>query len=153
MANTTFKDIAKEILDIIDNPESRKRILEQAGKALKLLVEIYPAPGPWNREPGTRGDGRWYERGYGSRWRRANGTLGGANTSEQLNRSWMVKNDNDKSTSVYTGVSYAPYLFDPEKRVSWARGHGWLDINETAEEFDESFEKIITVEIEKELEK
>jgi hypothetical protein len=147
-----LKEITKYISSIIDNPESRGRILDKATKALAALMAIYPPEGIWNRPPGTRGNNRWYERGYGSRWLNHNGKIGGINNSQKLNKSWVAEHDNNAG-AVYTSVTYAPFLFDPDQRVSWARGHGWLDLNEQEQEFAPIFEKIALEEIDNQIAK
>lgn len=55
--------------------------------ALHAVVLPYPPAGAANR---PNAQGRWYERGYGPRWRRRNGRIGGRKTSQLLNRSWAI---------------------------------------------------------------
>lgn len=144
----SFEELIKELEKIIDNEESRIRIMNLATEALKADVEIYPPEGAWNRPPGTNNDNRWYERGYGSRWLRNDGTMGGKFTSEKLNESWRRRTEeHGQKGIVYSEVSYAPFLYDAERRVSWAAAHGWKTQEQTLEEFSEKMEDIITKEI------
>ena len=148
----TIREVVAKITAIIDNPESRKRVLTRASEELKKIMAIYPPPGIWNRPPGTRGDNRWYERGYGSRYMRANGSVGGKKTSQQLDKSWVSKADTD-SANVYTEVTYAPFLLDPDQRVNWANAHGWVSVDKTVEQFENRFTEIVLDEIDKQIEK
>jgi len=70
----------------------------------------YPPEGPWNRpkdEPGKT----WYQRHFGPRWRRVDGSIGGRNTSEQMQKRWRRRID-ELRARVWNDVSYAPYLLD-----------------------------------------
>jgi hypothetical protein len=143
----------RKILDSIqDNPELERRILLRGTLELADRARVYPAAGAWNRPPGTRGDNRWYQRQFGPRWLRANGTLNGKNTSQRLQKSWKVAVSKDsKVGSVFTGVTYAPFLLDPDRRVSWARGHGWKTTTEITDEYADRFSEMALQEIDKEI--
>ena len=145
------KQIVQDIFELLDNPKTRRKLLDLGTRLLDLIASAYPPAGLWNREPGTRGDGRWYERGYGSRWRRMDGTIGGRRTSERLIESWMTAKEDEYTSQVYTTVSYAPYLFDESKRVGWAKKHGWQTMDEVEDEFTPEFEDIIVDEINKKI--
>lgn len=149
----TLKQVMIKVMAVIDDPAARQRVLTKAGDELKKILAIYPPAGIWNRPPGTRGDNRWYERGYGSRWLRNNGSMGGTNNSQQLDRSWVSEKRDEFTQSVNTGVTYAPFLLDPAQRVNWAVSHGWTSIDKTAEDFTPGFEKIILDEIDKQIDK
>lgn len=136
----------QKIVDAILDPEKRRKILIRAAAELKDLAAAYPVEGPWNREPGTRGDGRWYQRKFGPRWRNKNGTTGGRNTSQNLQTSWQIERRGE-SASVWTAVTYAPFLLDASQRVGWAAGHGWQTTDEIAEGYIERFEEIVLKEI------
>ena len=153
---TSFKEILKDITAIVSDPAMRQRILDKAGKALAALVSAYPPEGPWNKNPGTRGDGRWYQRGFGSRWMRKGGSIGGTpyfsgiggnNNSQELQKSWKIEKRDEFTAAVFTNVTYAPFLFDPDRRVSWANGHGWKDLDEFENGFAPIFEEIVIKEI------
>jgi len=71
---------------------------------------------------------RWYERGYGPRWRRKDGSLGGRRTSETLGRRWSIKYRrgglqgivaNNASYAHY--VQSAAYQTKQHKRTGWTR--------------------------------
>ena len=124
----SLKEIMARVKKVIDDPASRRRVLLRAVLELKDLAAAYPVAGRWNSAPGTKGDNRWYQRGYGSRWLRKDGTFGGSNTSQRLQQSWNteVQRQDEFTASAFTDVTYAPYLLDEEKpRVNWAQSHGW----------------------------
>ena len=149
----TLKEVMIKIKAVIDDPVSRQRALNKAGEQLKKIMAIYPPPGIWNRAPGTRGDNRWYERGYGSRWLTRGGQLGGVNNSQKLDRSWVSEKRDEFIQSVFTGVTYAPFLLDPDQRVFWALSHGWVSVDDTVKNFEEEFEKIVLDELDNQIDK
>lgn len=141
---------------VIDDPQSRRRVLLRAVLELKDRAAAYPVSGAWNSAPGTRGDNRWYQRGYGSRWLRNDGTYGGQNTSQRLQQSWQteVQRTDEFTASAFTDVTYAPYLLDEEKpRVRWAASHGWQSLDEIERDYTPRFEKIALDEIDSQIDK
>jgi hypothetical protein len=150
----TFRELLKRITDAIDNPKTRNRLLIRAVLELKDLAAGYPVAGKWNRAPGTRGDNVWYQRGFGTRWLKQDGTYGGNNTSKNLQQSWRteVQKRDEFSASAFTEVNYAPFLLDPEKRVRWAERHGWQSLDEIEKEYTPRFEKLILDEVDKQIE-
>lgn len=152
---TTRPPIDQVILRIkavIEDAASRARVLAKAGKELAALAAVYPIEGGYNREPGTNKWGTWYQRGFGTRWRNKSGFLTGNNNSQDLQKSWQVE-QRDFSASIYTYVTYAPFLLDPDNRVSWAAPHGWETDQEIADGFAPRFEEIALDEIDKQIEK
>jgi hypothetical protein len=150
--------IRKWLEAVIDDPASRRRVLIRGSLELKDRYIVYPKEGPWNRYPGAkpRTDGKaiWYQRKFGPRYMRKDGTTGGRNTSQNLQVSWNYEiGADDYSSSVFTPVTYAPYLFDPEKRVGWAAAHGWQDVNEIAENYAPRFVQIVEDEIDNQIAK
>lgn len=146
--------IRKWLEDVINDPDSRRRVLIRAALELKDRYIVYPPAGPWNREPGVNNSKHWYQRKFGSRWRKMDGTIGGNNTSQDLQVSWRHEINADAySASVFTDVTYAPYLYDPEQRVHWAASHGWEDTNEIADNFMPRFEELVSDEIDAQIER
>ena len=146
--------IRKWLEDVINDPDSRRRVLIRAALELKDRYIVYPPAGPWNRQPGTKGDDRWYQRKFGPRHLGKNGIPTGPNTSENLQTSWRHEINADAySASVFTDVTYAPYLYDPERRVNWAASHGWQDTSEIAENFMPRFEQLVSDEIDAQIER
>jgi hypothetical protein len=134
-----FKEVRQFVENLINDPKARTRLLRLASLELSDRMRVYPPEGLYNHEPGAQGNGVWYQRQFGSRYRRKNGTLGGRNTSQKLQKNWRVERVDAFSTSVYTEVTYAPYLFDPNQRASWAASHGWKDLNEVEADYAPRF--------------
>lgn len=142
-------DLKKRIIAIVADPDKRRRVLIRATLELADRMRVYPPEGAYNREPGTRGRGVWYQRQFGTRWRRKDGTMGGTDNSQRLQKSWKteIQTRSEFVGSVSTAVTYAPYLFDPEKRVSWAASHGWKTTKEIAEDYTPRFTEIVIEQI------
>jgi hypothetical protein len=147
-----IKQVILRIKAVIEDAAARARILAKAGKELAARAAVYPVEGGYNREPGTNKWGTWYQRGFGTRWRNKSGFLAGRNESQDLQASWKVE-QKDFTASVYTSVTYAPFLLDHDKRVSWAASHGWKTDQEIADGFAPRYEEIALEEIDKQIEK
>lgn len=63
------------------------------------------SPRPWT----SGGRNSWYERGYGTKWARKDGSIGGRKTSQTANRRWSIQR-NGNSTVLANGATYSPYL-------------------------------------------
>lgn len=70
-------------------------------------------------------DKRWYERGYGSKYRRKDGGITGRKTSEMLGRRWDVQ-AGPVSAVVRNNASYAPFVHDDERQAAVHRRTGWV---------------------------
>ena len=152
----SLKEIMARVKKVIDDPASRRRVLLRAVLELKDLAAAYPVAGRWNSAPGTKGDNRWYQRGFGSRWLRKDGTFGGSNTSQRLQQSWNteVQRQDEFTASAFTDVTYAPYLLDEEKpRVNWAQSHGWQSLDEIQEDYSPRFERAVLDEVDDQINK
>lgn len=149
----SFEEIMTKLKKIIDDPRARRRVLIRAVLELKDLAAGYPVAGPWNSDPGTKGNHRWYQRGVGSRYLRKDGTFGGTNNSQQLQKNWFteVQRKDDFSASAFTPVTYAPFLLDPDQRVSWAGIHGWQTLDDIERDYTPRFEQLILKEIDEQI--
>ena len=68
---------------------------------------------------------RWYQRGYGTRWTRKDGSIGGRATSEQLGQRWTYRvDDNGRGGVVGNNASYAKWVQGPEQN-RWHERRGW----------------------------
>lgn len=151
----SFREIKAKILAIIEDKDARRRLLTRAVLELKDLAAAYPTEGLWNNAPGTRGNNRWYQRQFGSRWKRADGSLGGTNNSQRLQKSWQteIQRADEFSASAFTEVTYAPLLLDDAKRVHWAASHGWQTLDSIEKDYTPRFEKLILDEIDNQIER
>jgi hypothetical protein len=113
-------------LGAIEAKRIAKGVLMAAGKDMEGYTAPYPAA--------RGGNGRcWYERGFGTRWRRKDGSIHGRQTSEGLGRRWEVKPINDLSVSVGNNASYAPYVHDAEAQAGVHKGR-WKTIQDAVKD-------------------
>jgi hypothetical protein len=104
-------------------------ILTAAILHLKGLIAVYPPSSEANKPRGfvSKGNNRWYERGFGSKWARKDGSIGSAQTSETLGRSWTEAVDPaGKWAQVGTKASYAPLVQDRDEQAAFHKDRGWL---------------------------
>ncbi len=119
----------------------------KAGAAhIKSIVSVYPPSSEANM-PNSR---RWYQRGWGVKWMRADGTVNGYHTSETLGRRWTVRSTNYTAT-IGNNSSYAPYVHDPDDQAYFHAERGWKTTEQVAEDERETIENFIVSEIEKAL--
>ena len=98
-----------------------RRALLAGGLHLKSVIAVYP-PSSIANDPSQK---RWYERGYGPRWRTRSGIHGRA-TSKQLGRKWTVAAQNQGMRVVVgNAVSYARYVQDWAKQARFHAARGW----------------------------
>lgn len=95
---------------------SRKGVLLAIGAEIEDKVDQYPAATIANSP--SNPSGRWYERGYGPRWK-----SGGRRTSENLGKSWYKKATQDK-VEVGNTASYAEYV-QGQKQTGFHARRGW----------------------------
>ena len=97
------------------------------GEVVRGKIAVYPAQrSPTNPQ-------RWYQRGYGSKWRRKDGSVGGRATSEQLGQRWTTQPKGDGAV-VGTPVSYAPWVQKEDQQAAVHRSSGWVTDVEVAED-------------------
>jgi hypothetical protein len=99
--------------------------LQAATKAIALEVQNVIAPYPPATAANDSGQARWYERGFGSRWRRKDGSIGGSKTSEMLNRSWAIRAVGRWGASVGSRASYAPFVHSKDRQARALQRIGW----------------------------
>jgi hypothetical protein len=110
-----------------------------SGYEVRDWVKQYPPSGIANA---PKAPGRWYERGYGSKYARRDGTVTGRKTSEMLNRSWsMTHTTTAHGVEVRIGnrASYARYVHDEERQAGFHAARGWR----TAQAAIRKFESVI----------
>ena len=96
---------------------------------VKREVAEYPLSSEANIPRGfvSKGNNRWYERGYGPRWARKDGSIGGRKTSEMLNRSWRMRKAFAGSTGTLLGskASYSPVVHHHAEQAAIHKRRGW----------------------------
>ena len=81
------------------------------GTQLQANISPYPpstsanAPRAWQ----SKGRNSWYERGFGPRWARKDGSIGGRKLSQTLNRRWSIQR-NGNQTVVANIATYGAYV-------------------------------------------
>jgi len=148
-----FKRFKKWLEELIKDPKATKRVLTRGILELADRMRAYPPEGDWNR-PGPYPK-QWYQRQFGTRYARKSGGVGGRNTSQKLQKNWNteIQKQDMFTASVFTAVTYAPFLYDDNQRVSWAGAHGWQSTTEIAAEYEPRFMEMVLEEIGKQLER
>ena len=125
----------------------QKQVIQPATYAwaqqVKRVLVKYPPENIGNR-PNL---GRWYERGYGPRWKRRDGTIGGRKTSERLKRSWTVEREVNGAI-VGSIASYSRWVHSKEFQTRVHARHGWKTdeqaVNEARPAMDRIMSQIMT---------
>ena len=117
-----------------------KPVLRGATKAIAGAIEGEIAPYPpttaANRPRSNIATKRtlpWYERGYGTRWLRRDGSIGGRKTSQQLGRSWGIKSKGSIGAVLGSRATYSPYVHSHEKQAKFHGARGWVTDKEAVE--------------------
>lgn len=114
-------------------------------KAATLYVKgkISPYP-PATAANAQHYPGTWYERGYGPRWMRKDGSIHGRKTSETLGRKWATRTQDDGLTGIVGNkASYGPYVQDRDFQARFHGARGWKTVQDVAEAEAESVRQII----------
>uniref|UniRef100_A0A6M3KQL4 Tail protein n=1 Tax=viral metagenome TaxID=1070528 RepID=A0A6M3KQL4_9ZZZZ len=116
-------------LDSIKGNDALKGVMTAAASDLKSWVAVYPAAGEGN-SPSNAG-GRWYERGYGPRWKRKDGSVGGKRTSQTLGRRWTIEvMDQGMAARIGNNATYGPFVQDAERQNRAHKAHGWRTVQD-----------------------
>lgn len=129
-------DAIQNILGELMTAHFMRPRIEAGIETIKGAVAVYPPATFANQPRGwtSGGDNRWYERGWGTKWTRQDGPIGGYQTSETLGRSWTSRVDTDgMGGRVGTAASYAPWVQDRERQASWHAARGWRVVQDVAE--------------------
>lgn len=107
-------------------------VLKVGGLEAQRMTGEYP-PATIANSPDNP-SGRWYQRGYGTKWRRKDGSIDGKKTSEDLLGKWYIDpNESDLSVKVWNAATYAQYVHG-EKQAKIHEKHGWKKLFETTKE-------------------
>jgi len=92
---------------------------------LRGKIAKYP-PASEANSPGMR---RWYQRGYGPKWRTRDGAVHGRATSKKLGQSWTYKFENAGMRGIVgTLVDYAPFVQDRDEQARFHKWRGWITV-------------------------
>jgi hypothetical protein len=118
-------------LNVIEAAKYLRPFMSAAVAEIKDGVAVYPPATDANNSMARR----WYERGYGPRWQRRDGSVGGRRTSERLGTRWTTKVTNGGLTGeVGNNASYARYVQDRVKQAWFHRRTGWVTAQDVLEE-------------------
>lgn len=117
-------------IDSVAKLEGVQAAMMAGATHFKGRIDKYPPSSDANN-PANR---HWYERGYGSRWRRRDGSMGGKKTSEMLNRKWTVARRGQLEVVLGNNVSYSPYVHDEERQPRFHKARNWPTIQGVARE-------------------
>ena len=101
-----------------------QKVVKRASLPIAELVKGTVAP----YQPATEANlpnHRWYERGYGPRWSRKDGSIGGSRTSEMLKRSWGVGRKR-WGAIVGSRASYSPVVHHYKEQARFHKARGWV---------------------------
>lgn len=120
------------------------------GVEIKGQAKIYPPSTSANVPNPVK---PWYERGYGVKWMRQDGSIGGAATSEQLDKRWTSRTK-PSGTGVIIGnnASYARLVQGPEQLPQFAR-IGWKTTDQIMDENEAKALRQIQKRVDRELAK
>lgn len=101
--------------------------MQAATKAIALQVqnEIAPYPSATIANSPSNPSGRWYERGYGPKWRTKKGETHGRRTSQTMNRRWGIKRSGPIGHVLGNAADYSGYLHSRRLQARWAARRGW----------------------------
>jgi hypothetical protein len=114
---------------------------------VKGKIAQYPPFSAANVEPSH---GRWYKRGWGSKYKRLDGKVTGKKTSETLGRRWTVANRDRGLTKVIGNkASYARYVQSEEEQAGFHGDRGWKTDAQVIKEEQEAVLNFVKKEVDK----
>jgi hypothetical protein len=126
-----------------------KPVLHRSALKVKSKVAKYPPaseanlPGPY--------PARWYQRGYGARYARKSGGIGGRRTSERLGASWFTQVGAFRAV-LTNKASYAPYVqkkYGKPKQTTFHAKRGWPTAEDTLQKMKPEIQRMMQAEIRK----
>jgi len=127
-------------------------VIQASAQNIKGTISPYPASSQANAPKSY--PGRWYQRGYGPRWARKDGTTGGRKTSETLNRRWSVKKGSGGFSAIIgNNASYSRYVHAEENQARFHSMRGWVTDEQAIERNRENIQNDLSVAIQNEIER
>ena len=112
-----FDELARSLArDLVPQIQAASLVI---ASEIQDRIAPYPPPPPWVGQ-----STRWYERGYGPRWRRADGSIGGRKTSETLGRRWDIQ-PRGLGAELRNLASYTGYVHDAKKQSALMESLAW----------------------------
>jgi len=163
MATETIKGMDNLLrkLDRVAALKGAKRGLKAGAKHIKDKIKKYPPSTQANSPRGfnsfyslgnRRPNNRWYERGYGPRWARKDGSIGGRKTSEDLINKWgIAERAGGLQQVIGNNASYSIYVHSADDQARFHGRRGWKTDEQVLDEEGDEVLKFIQHEIDKEL--
>ena len=126
-----------------------KPTMQAAAEHVSGKISPYPPAGNAN-SPANR---RWYERGWGSKWRRADGSIGGRQSSEDLGPSWTSKVESNTRAIIGNDTSYAKWVQGGQTQANALKRIGWKTTDTVVKEESAEVLKQIQKAVDRELRK
>lgn len=118
------------------------RAIKASAVHLKGKVSKYPA----NQPPAN--PRIWYVRGFGSKWRRKDGSIGQRQSSETLGKRWTIRTGN-RWAVVGNNASYGPYVQDPQRQTKVMARRNWKTTAQVSAEERDKIMSFFVAEIRK----
>jgi hypothetical protein len=122
------KELIKK-LGKVEGNKIFKGFMTIIGEEIKGKTSQYPQSTTANSSSNPLG--RWYERGYGTKYITKSG-IRGKRTSETLSKRWYTK-IGDKSAEIGNSASYARWVQGKEFQTRFHKERGWKTLEDTAE--------------------
>lgn len=123
--------------------------MKAAAEHIQRKVKEYPP----ETEANSPSQQRWYQRGYGPKWRTKSGAIHGSNTSKTLKHEWTIGTTNGGLTQIVGNqVTYGPFVQDKEKQADFHKRRGWKTTEDVAEEEADTVMAFVQKEVDKALE-
>ena len=87
-----------------------------AAEVQNVLAPYPPAPAAGNP---------WYERGFGTKYRRKDGRITGRRTSEMMERKWSIISRSAMKAVLMNKASYSGWVHDSDDQTSRHAATGW----------------------------
>jgi hypothetical protein len=147
-----------ELLDKFDHLSENVQKAVRAGIfAGAVHVQTQAKKYPPSTEANIPFQRRWYQRGWGSKWMRRDGSVGGKMTSKNLKQQWTVEMRDKYTVVIGNNVSYGPYVMgganDEHQQAHRMKEIGWKTTDTIAEEQTPKVMEFIEKEIQKALNK
>ena len=126
-----------------------KRGLKAGALHVKGKIAKYP---PSTAANTPKAHGRWYERGWGSKYRRLDGVVTGKKTSETLGRKWTTaERAGGLQQIIGNNASYVEFVHSSEKQARFHKSRGWKTDKQVLKSEGGRVLKFIQKEVEREL--
>lgn len=136
-----MKDV-KALAESLDVVPAFKDGLHAAGLYLKGRIAEYPAASSANTPKPY--PGRWYQRGYGTRWTTKGGVLRGRKTSETLSKRWTtVKSNGGMIITIGNNAKYARYVHSAQYQARFHKSRGWITDADAVEKYGDEVLDIV----------